>query len=183
MNETFEYRWVDVFAPREQRRPDFQAASRYGEIPVLVDDGESWAQSNSILLHLAGKHRTLGGEDPLRLEQARERLFWEANRIGLSLPNYRHYLRFAPEPAPAAVIEWLRARMELDLARLEEDLRSRIWLLGAAPSIADISCAAYLLYADAGVELARWPCLDAWLQRIRALPRYVPAHALLAKPA
>src|SRR6185436_1804220 len=36
MDETFEYRWVDVFAPREQRRADFQAVSRYGEIPVLV---------------------------------------------------------------------------------------------------------------------------------------------------
>src|SRR5689334_10484617 len=35
----YEYRWVDVFAPREARSADFRAASEYGEIPVLVADG------------------------------------------------------------------------------------------------------------------------------------------------
>src|SRR5262245_36527683 len=64
---SFEYRWVDVFKPRGERRADFEAASRFGEIPVLVDDGAPMAQSDAILLHLAGKHRALGGETPARL--------------------------------------------------------------------------------------------------------------------
>lgn len=179
----FEYRWVDVFAPREQRRPDFRAASRYGEIPVLIDSGIPWAQSNAILLHVAGKHRTLGGEDGLRLEQAREWLFWEANRIGLSLPNYRHYRRFATEPPPPAVLDWLHGRMELDLDRLNEELAAREWLLGTGPSVVDFGCAAYLLYDDVGLELGRWPAVGDWLRRIRELPRYVPPHTLLARPA
>ena len=54
----FDYRWVDVFKPREQRPADFQAASRHGEIPVLID-GVPLVQSNAILLHVAAafKHQ------------------------------------------------------------------------------------------------------------------------------
>jgi glutathione S-transferase len=58
-----EYRWVDVFRALEQRSAEFQAASRYGEIPVLVDTIYQ-GQPNAILLHLAERHRTLGGETP-----------------------------------------------------------------------------------------------------------------------
>src|SRR5262245_29337354 len=135
----FEYRWVDVFVPREQRAADFQAASRHGEIPVLVDDGNPMVQSDAILLHLAAKHRTLGGEDPVRLGQAREWLFWEANRIGLSLPNLRHYLRFADARAPTDVLDWLRARLQLDLHRLEKQFASAQYVTGFDLSIADIA--------------------------------------------
>jgi len=183
MDETFEYRWVDVFAPREQRRADFQAVSRYGEIPVLVDDGEPWVQSNSILLHLAGKHRALGGESPQRLERAREWLFWEANRIGLSLPNLRHYLKFSDVAAPQAVLDWLHARLQFDLRRLDDEFRAHPWLLGDGPSVADIACFAYLHYDDIGLDLADYPRLQQWVKRMREQPRFVDARTALRKPA
>src|SRR5688572_9516241 len=144
----FEYRWVDVFKPLEQRAADFQAASRHGEIPVLVDDGEPLVQSNAILLHLAEKYRTLGGENARRLELAREWLFWEANRIGFSLPNLRHVLRFDETPAPGELLDWLRSRLGLDLRRLDRELTTEQWLLGTGPSVVDVACFAYLCYDD-----------------------------------
>ena len=179
----FEYRWVNVFLPREQRAADFQAVSRYGEIPVLVDDGVPMVQSNSILLHLAGKHRTLGGEDAARLAQAREKLFWEANRIGISLPNLRHVLRFDPSAGPPAVLAWLRARLQFDLQQMEREIAASTWLLGSAPTVADIACFAYLCYDDIGLDLRGFPNLRAWMQRMRALPRWRAPHDLLARPA
>jgi glutathione S-transferase len=179
----FEYRWVDVFMPRERRAADFQAASRHGEIPVLVDDGEPLVQSNSILLHLAATHRTLGGEDAHTLAQAREWLFWEANRIGLSLPNLRHYLRFEDARAPQAVFDWLRARLQLDLRRLEQELSARHWLVGPDLSIVDIACFAYLCYDDIKLDLGDFPRLREWMKRIRALPRWRHPHDLLGRPA
>ena len=179
----FEYRWVDVFKPREQRAADFQAASRHGEIPVLVD-GAPLVQSNAILLHLAGKHRTLGGESQATMDLAREWLFWEANRIGISLPNLRHYLRFDDSPAPpAGVLDWLRGRLQSDLQRLEKELSGNTWLLGAVPSVADIACFAYLGYDDIGLDLCAFPGLRGWMSRLRALPRWRPPHELLARPA
>jgi glutathione S-transferase len=183
MGEPFDYRWVDVFAPRAARDPEFQRVSRFGEIPVLVDAGIPYAQSNSILLHLAGSLGRLGGENPARLAQVRERLFWESNRIGISLPNLRHYLKFAPGDAPEGALDWLRARMQADLQALDDELVRQPFLLGGDMTVADAACAAYLLYEDMGLELARWPALHAWLTRIRALPRFVDAATLLAKPA
>src|SRR4051812_4627791 len=87
-----EYRYVDVMKPREARRKDFRAFSPYGEIPVLVTNGETLAQSDAILLHLARKTGRFGGED---LDLTAQWLFREANRIGISLPNLRwewHFL-------------------------------------------------------------------------------------------
>ena len=179
----FKYRWVDVFKPREQRSADFQAASRHGEIPVLVDDGEPLVQSNAILLHLAGKHRTLGGENARRLELAREWLFWEANRIGFSLPNLRHVLRFDEAPAPRELLDWLRSRLGLDLRRLDAELHYRAmadWV--PAPSVVDVACFAYLCYDDIKLDLGEFPRLRDWLKRMRALPRWRDPHDLLGKP-
>src|SRR6266700_388707 len=181
LDAPFSYRWVDVFAPRDQRDAEFQRVSRFGEIPVLVDDGVAYAQSNAILLHVAGKFGRLGGESAARLARVRERLFWEANRIGISLPNVRHYLRFTPGGAPEGALAWLRARMDADLNSLDQDLSRDPFLLGDEVTVADIACGAYLLYEDASVDLARWPAVLRWMQRLRALPRFAPAATLLSK--
>jgi glutathione S-transferase len=181
MGEPFHYRWVDVFAPRHARDPDFQQVSRFGEIPVVVDAGIAHAQSNAILLHLASKHGRLGGESPARLASVRERLFWEANRIGISLPNLRHIVRFDEGIAPAGVIEWLRARLVDDLASLDRDVTRLPFLLGDEVSVADLACSAYLLYGDMGLDFAAWPGVTAWLERIRALPGWKEPAVLLRK--
>jgi len=182
MGQPFVYRWVDVFAARGARDPEFQRVSRYGEIPVLVDEGSAYAQSNAILLHIAGKYARLGGESTARLARVRERLFWEANRIGISLPNLRHYLRFAPATAPEGALEWLRARMLADFEALDNELVQQPFLLGAELTVADLACGAYLLYEDAGLDLTRWPAMNAWLARIRAQPHFQNAATLLRKP-
>jgi glutathione S-transferase len=182
MGEPFDYRWVDVFAERSARDPEFQRASRFGEIPVLVDESIAYAQSNAILLHIASKYGRLGGESPALLARVRERLFWEANRVGLSLPNLRHYLKFAPATAPEGALEWLRARMHADFNALDGELATQPYLLGNDVTVADAACSAYLLYEDIGLELARWPAMHAWIARIRALPHFKDAATLLRKP-
>lgn len=179
----YDYRWVDVFKPRDQRSADFQAASRHGEIPVLVDEGEPLVQSNAILLHLAQKHQTLGGENAHRLVQAREWLFWEANRIGFSLPNLRHHLRFGDATASRELLDWLRGRLKLDLQSLEQQIASSRWMIGMAPSIVDIACFAYLCYDDIRLDLAEYPRLRDWMGRMRALPRWQDPHMLMRKPS
>jgi glutathione S-transferase len=174
-----EYRRVDVFAERSQRDPEFRRVSRLGEIPVRVDERVACAQSNAILLHPAGKCRRPGGATPVRRAQVRERLFREANRVGISLPNLRHHLRFAPGTAPAGVLDWLRARLHADLASLDRDVVSRRFLLGDEASVADLACVAYLLYENVGLDLAQWPDMCGWMQRLRALPGWKDAATLL----
>lgn len=172
-----EYREVEVFLPREERRADWRAASRFGEIPVLVVDGKAIVQSNAILLHLARTHGALGWDvDPDRLT---EWLFWEANRIGISLPNLRYALMWEPGTDPV-VLGWLRGRMLSDLARLEGELSERPFLMGEAVSAADCSCCGYMFFTDqAGVDLADWPAVAAWLERIKALPGWKHPYELM----
>jgi glutathione S-transferase len=75
----------------------------------------------------------------------------------------------------------LEARANADLARLEEELVRRPFLLGEEPSIADISCCAYLLVAgEAALDVAPHRSVAAWLDRIRALPGYQAQYDLMA---
>ncbi len=173
-----EYREVDVVTqPREQRRPDFRAVSPYGEVPVLVENRVALAQSNAILLHLAKRTGRLGGElDPDQLAQW---LFWEANRIGISVPNLRHIMRWAPE-TPEPVQAWLRARAMADLDHLSRHVATRPFILGSHVTVVDVSCCGYLFWADqTQIDLSDWPHVVAWLNRIRALPGWRAPYDLM----
>ncbi|WP_188588616.1 glutathione binding-like protein, partial [Achromobacter denitrificans] len=57
-------------------------------------------------------------------------------------------------------------------------LAGRDFLAGAAPTIADVACYAYVAHAPEGnVSLDGYPAVRAWLARIESLPRFVPMAA------
>ncbi|MDT4850674.1 hypothetical protein FQZ97_848290 [compost metagenome] len=58
---------------------------------------------------------------------------------------------------------------------MDDELAKSPFLAGAAPSIADVSNYAYIAHAPEGnVSLEDYPNVRAWLQRIEALPGFVP---------
>jgi glutathione S-transferase len=172
-----EYRAVDLRQPHDQRRSDFRDVSPYGEVPVLVDGGVTLAQPNAILIHLARQTRRLGGEG--NLDEVTQWLFWEANRIGFSVPNLRHSLVFARDTSEV-VVEWLRARALRDLATLDQEVATKPFLLGTELTVADIACCAYLFWPDqAQLDLSQWGNVIKWLQRIRDLPAWGAPDDLL----
>ena len=173
-----EYRSVDLTLDRNERPDPFRAVSRYGEVPVLVVDGEPIVQSNAILMHLARTTGELRGEcDP---DRTVEWLFWEANRIGFSVPNLRFARSFRTDTAPD-VIAWLEARARADLDRLDEEFRAKDrFLLGSSISVADIACCAYLFWPEqTGLDYSEWKHVSAWLERIRAVPGWGHPYTLL----
>jgi glutathione S-transferase len=175
----FEQRPVDLNLPREQRPEDFRRASMFGEVPALIDEnGLAVCQSNAILDHVARRHRALDGPTPAAQTRVREWLSWEANRIAMSLPHLRFSRSFTP--AGDALETYWTGRLQADLDRLDRALRDDAFLVGGAPTIADISCCGYLFWADqADVDLAPWPAVNAWLERIRSLPRWQSPYDLL----
>ena len=175
----FEQRPVDLNLPRAERPDDFRRASMFGEVPALVDeDGLAVCQSNAILDHVARRYDALDGATPAAKTRVREWLAWEANRLAMSLPHLRFSRRFTP--AGDALEAYWTHRMHADLDRLDLALRVEPFLVGAAPTIADISCCGYLFWADhAEVDLAPWPAVTAWLERIRSLPRWQAPYDLL----
>jgi len=179
----FEQRPVDLNLPRAERPADFRAVSLFGEVPVFVgEDGLAVCQSNAILDHLARRYGKLDGRTSAQRTRVREWLSWEANRIAMSLPHLRFSKRFTR--AGEALEMWWTQRLQADLHRLDEALQGSAFLAGDAPTIADLSCCGYLFWADqAGVDLARWPAVVAWLERIRSLPGWcAPYDLLVASP-
>jgi glutathione S-transferase len=179
MDVAFEQRAVDLNLARELRPDDFRRASMFGEVPAFVDeDGLAVTQSNAILDHVARRYRKLDGTTPAAQTRVREWLAWEANRIAMSLPHLRFSRRFTP--AGEALETYWTGRMNADLDRLDGVLDGTPFLAGDTPTIADISCCGYLFWADqAEVDLARWPAVVAWLERIGSLPRFKAPYDLL----
>lgn len=159
---------IDLRQARDARPQASRDVSPYGEVPVLLHNGRVYAQSNAVLLHLAAHSGVLEGDTALLQEGVRQWLFWEANRIGFSLPNLRYALRVGGEDP--AVVAMLRARFDADVARLDIELADgRAFILGVAPTIADLSLSAYLFWADQD-EAAVPLHVAGWLTRISTLP-------------
>ena len=171
-----EYRDVDLRVTLGERRSDFRLVSPFGEVPVFVHGKLSLAQSNAILLHLVRETGRLGAGD---IDVVTQWLFWEANRIGLSVPNLRHALRFEPD-TPREAVAWLRSRAVRDLERLHLQLADKPFILGAECSAVDVACCAYLFWPEqAELDLTLWPNVGRWLDRIRDLRGWQAPYDLL----
>lgn len=165
-----EYQWIDLAVPRADRLAQFVAASKFGEVPVLVDQGRSMCQSNTILMYLAQRVGKLAGAEA-EWQGVLEWLSWESNRIGFSLPNLRYALRWGAQPPE--VLHYLRQRVLADLVSLDAAVSEQDFLLPSGPSIADLSCSAYLFWLDQiGISESEYPHLQRWLARLRALPHW-----------
>ncbi|WP_187829956.1 glutathione S-transferase family protein [Siccirubricoccus phaeus] len=175
---SFSFRTVNL-KTGAQTRPDYLAVNRYGQVPALRHRGLTIVQSNVILDYLA---RVTGRFEPPHEQdrwQAREWLSWEADAI-TNVAKVRHYSRFrAVDPA---VMEYFRPLAEAALDRVDQALAGRDWLVGEAPSIADLGCWGRMVFmAEGGFELARWPRLAAWAGRIQAMPGYAAPYELIPK--
>lgn len=177
-----EYRWIDLNKPRVERPQDFVVASKFGEVPVLLDNGHTLCQSNAILIYLGQKSQTFVGR-PDEWQAVLEWLSWETNRVGFSVPNLRYALLWAQQPPE--VLAYLRARAEADLNTLESFLSCSEYLVPSGPTIADISCSAYLFWlSQVGVSAAEYPNVKRWLAALSALPRWChPDKALRPEPS
>lgn len=174
----YEYEEISLSTPRADRPARFRQQSRYNEVPALVMDGKAYVQSNAILLHLA---QTLGLMDSDEHHaQIREWLMWEQSRLGSSLPNLRFETKFKTDSDPA-VKAWLKSRLQNDLEVLNTHLAGTPgFVVGSTPTIADCSIAGYLFWlADTGLDIADWPEVAAWLERIKQLEGWQHPDVLL----
>ena len=179
MGIEFEQRPVDLNRLREARADDFREVALFDEVPVLVfDDGLAVCQSNAILDSLARRHAQLDGGNEAERIRVREWLAWDNSRISLNLAYVRFSRNFtALEPA---VESWYSERLHADMDRLNVSLYSADFLVGDTPTMADVACCGYLFWADqARVDLAAWPAVNAWLDRLRALPNWQAPYDLL----
>ncbi len=162
-------RWVDIWADPATRPAAFRAASPFAEVPVLMIDGIAHVQSGAILLEIASRFRCLGGESADGLRRGRELLMWEANRIGMCLPQLKEARRVGGDGFPPGAVDWLRQRYAADCSRFAVLLGPEPFFHGAQPGIGDCAIWGYAQWLDAAGVTAT-PIMAGWLDRMRALP-------------
>jgi glutathione S-transferase len=92
----------------------------------------------------------------------------------------RHYSRFrAVDPA---VMAYYRPLAEAAIGFVDTALAGRDWLVGEAPSIADIGCWGRMVFmAEGGLQIERWANVAAWSRRLAALPGFALPYDLIPK--
>jgi glutathione S-transferase len=180
LGQPFAYRHVALFEG-ETRTDAWRGINRYQEVPVLEHRGERLCQSAVILAWLADRFGKYQGRDERERRAIAEWLAWEQQRILAGPALIRFVRRFQPE-VPQAVIDYLTPRAERALGQLERAVSEKPFLVGEQATIADVAASAYLFWLDqTGLDPARWPAVQRWLDRIRALPGFKPAEALLPR--
>ncbi len=165
---------VDV-PPGGQKTTAFLAMNPFGQVPVIEDDGAVLADSNAILVYLAIRH------DPARR-------WYPADARGAA--DVQRWLSVAAGPlfagpAVARLVGLFDARHDLARAQLvaagvlgvmEAHLAAGgPFFVGEAPTIADIALYSYTAHAPEGhVSLEPYPQIRSWLDRIEALPGFIP---------
>jgi len=159
------------------RKPDFLAKNPNGRVPVLeLDDGRFLSESNAILLHLAEGTRFMPS-DPYQRALVYQWLFFEQYSHEPFVAVRRALLMY-PERAAQATPERLGATLEGGnhaLGVMERQLSRTPFLAGEAYTVADIALYAYTHDAhNGGFDLAAFPAVSAWLERVRNDPGHIP---------
>ncbi len=162
-----------------QKEAAYLEVNRYGQVPALRHKGLTIVQSNVILDYLARATGNFEGATEQDKWTAREWLSWEADNI-TNIAKVRHYSRFrAVDPA---VMAYFRPLAEGALTFIDKALVGRQWLVGDRCTIADLGCWGRMVFmAEGGLEISNWTNVDAWSQRLKAMPGFALPYDLIPK--
>ncbi|APX90081.1 glutathione S-transferase [Brevirhabdus pacifica] len=161
----------------ELDRAKAQGLLPQGKLPALhLDDGTVLVESNAILWFLAQGSDWIPA-DPLDQARVLAWMFFEQNRhepVIAGRASLRCYENRRAQATPERMAELLESGHAL-LAILDQGLAGRDWLVGHAPSLADIALYAYTHSAGSrgGFDMARFPNIAAWCVRMAALPGHI----------
>jgi glutathione S-transferase len=157
-----------------QRQQEYLKLNPFGQVPAIDDDGVILSDSNAILVYLASKYAketTWLPSAPLEAALVQRWLSVAAGQI-------------ANGPASARLINVFGAKLDQEKAFsvaerlftiMNAHLFDRAFLVGNSPTIADVAGYTYIAHAPEGsISLEPYPHLRSWLNRIEALPGFVP---------
>jgi glutathione S-transferase len=160
---------VDIFAG-DTLTDEFAALNPARTTPVLeLDDGRALPESAAILWFLAEGTAFLPDDRFERAQVLRWLCFERALTPAVAGARFQVMTGRTDDETP-----FLLAKGRDVLATLDRRLVGRAWVAVDTPTIADIALFGYTNVAhDAGFDLTAHPAIEAWLDRIRALPGYV----------
>lgn len=169
---------VDLFAGKGQT-PEYLRLNPHGKVPTLVDGDFVLWESNAIVQYLASQapqsayfpQDARGRADLLRWQ------FWESTSWAPACSVFIYEIVLKPilglgEADPEELRKGAE-KFHRCAKVLDAHLSARPWLVGDGLTLADISVASVLMYA----ETARYPLEDyrhirSWFDKIRQLPAW-----------
>ena len=146
---------------------------------VVLDDGRSLGESGAILWYF-GEGTRFVPDDPYERGKVLQWLFFEQydHEPNVAVPRFwLEYAGTARHKMPDRLDEWHRNGNRA-LAAMERHLEGREWLVGDSMTLADIALYAYTHVAEEGrFDLAPYPSIRAWLERVASQPGHVPIDA------
>ena len=157
-------------------------ANEMGEAPVLDDGPRRLSQSGAIMTYLAKKHGAFGGKDEDEQLEVLRWLLFDNHKFTSYFATYRFMKSFGPAAPDPTIMAFLKTRIDGAFGIADKHLATRRFIVGDAPTIADISMSAYLCYPkeESGYDLpAQFPQLASWLARVQAIEGYAPPYDVL----
>ncbi len=148
-------------------------------VPTLVlDDGRSLGESGAILWYF-GEGTAFVPDDRYERAQVLQWMFFEQYDHEPAIAVVRFWVAFSGRPeAFADRLEERRAAGYRALDAMERHIAGRRFFVCEGPTLADIVLFAYTHVApEGGFDLAAYPAVRAWLERVAAMPGHVPIDA------
>jgi glutathione S-transferase len=154
---------------------DFRAVNPMGQVPVLrTDDGELLTENPVVLQYVADRHPDSGlaprdGIARYRLQSWLNFVTSELHKLVFSL--------LLDSKSPEAARDYARTKVDLRFGHLNAHLAGREFLLDRF-TVADAYLVTVLNWSQfAGIELARFPAVQAYFERLRQRPSVARAFA------
>ena len=153
----------------KQKTPDFLKISPNNKIPAIVDhdNGGALMESGAIMWYLADKYGKFLPTNPEERAKTMEWLMWQMAGLGPMAGQAHHFLHYNPGKAPYAEDRYAEEVKRLYTV-LNTQLEGQDHICGAY-TIADMACWPWVSrYEWQGVDLAEYPNIQAWYQRLLA---------------
>lgn len=160
----------------ENKQENFLQLNPLSQVPVLKDKDLVLRDSQAILVYLAntyGNDRWLPPSGP-EMALVMQWLFTACNEIARGPADARLFGKFHFD----IDIETATENSHVILPIINKHLQDREWLELGHPTIADIACFPYIaLSHEGGISLEPYEYLSHWVNRISAMPNFVPLPA------
>lgn len=171
----------------EQFEDDFLEIAPNNRIPAIVDHAPegggvpiSIFESGAILHYLGTKAGQFIGNNLREKAEINQWLMWQMGGLGPMLGQNHHFKTYADENIPYAINRYVNETARL-YAVMNKRLADRDYLAGDY-SIADMACYPWIIpYERQGQDLADFPHLKDWFDRIQNKPAIIKAYQLADK--
>lgn len=174
------YKLVEIdILQGESRTPEFLGKNPNGRVPLLeVAPDRYLAESNAILWYVA-RGTELAPEDPIERAEALQWMFFEQNSLEPNIGTAYFWLSLVKggrDLQAHSLDDWMENGNRA-LRVMEMHLAKQPFFVADRFTIADIALYAYTHVAHrCDFDLAPFPAVRDWLDRVAAEPGYVPMN-------